>query len=313
MKYPRTLRAGGTATPEVTFTGTYTLLADVSEFQPDIADPVYLNWSHGIAIRALYGFGHDDAAWYGGQRRADLHAGGVKFLDIYQYLVSGQSGAAQAQAFHSLVGPIQNHEVFTADFEEGQHQMLTDWYNEMILLYGKSIAPYLWTYSGLNFGQSQGVLPVQWIAAYQNTEPSEPHTLWQFTSSFVVPGIAGTCDCSVFHGTIDQLAALAYGGVPAPPPPVATPAPKGISAHTESSAAIATLQWQAIPGVNLATGYHVQLQWYKGGFGWVQSVDKVVNALVDTEALAPRTKFRWRVAANTSDHTWTGWYEFLTS
>lgn len=57
------------------FTGTYTLLADCSEFQPDIADLTYLKWSKAIVIRAAYGDQHDDAAWYGGARRADLHAG----------------------------------------------------------------------------------------------------------------------------------------------------------------------------------------------------------------------------------------------
>ena len=311
MQYPQTLRAGGSATPTVSFTGTYTLMGDVSEFQPNIADALYLEWSKAIAIRALYGDAHDDAAWYGGQRRADLHAGGAMLLGIYQYLVSGQSGAAQAQAFHTLVGPIQRGEVFVADFEEGQHQMLTDWYNEMLSLYGAAIGPYLWTYTGLNFGQAQGALPVQWLAAYQDTEPTSPHTLWQFTSAITIPGI-GSCDCSVYHGTIEQLAALAYAP-PAPPVPKATPAPKGVAAHTESTAASASLQWQAVPGVSLQTGYHLQLQWYKDGFGWVQSVDKVVHTLSDTEAIAPRTKFRWRVSANTSDSQWAGWYEFLTS
>ena len=45
-----------------------------------------------------------------------------------------------------------------------------------------------------------------------------PHLLWQFTDAYQVPGI-GTCDCSVYHGTIDQLAALAYAGQPAAPAP----------------------------------------------------------------------------------------------
>jgi hypothetical protein len=315
MRYPRTLRAGGTAiAAPATFTGTYTLMADVSEFQPDVVDSVYLAWSKAVAIRALYGDAHDDAAWYGGQRRSLLHTGGVKFLDIYQYLVSGQSGAAQAQAFRGLVGAIQKGEIFAADFEEGQHQMLTDWYNEMLVLYGKGIAPYLWTYSGLDFGQAQGALPVQWLAAYQATEPSSPHTLWQFTSSFSIPGIAGPCDCSVYHGTVDQLAALAYGNVPVPAPSKATPAPKALSTHTESSASVGMLAWQAVSGVNaVATGYRVQLEYYKAGFGWVLATDVVVNGLADTIALSPRTKYRWRVAANTSDHIWTGWIEFLTS
>jgi hypothetical protein len=218
-------RAGGTGALEAAavpqFTGTYTLLADVSEFQPDVADSTYLKWSKAIVIRALYGDAHDDAAWYGGARRALLHSGGARFLGIYSYLVGSQSGAAQAQAFHKLVGGILPGEVFIADFEEGSHAVLTEWYNAMISLYGKGIAPFLWTYTGLVFGEATGALPVQWLADYTSREPSSPHKLWQFSSSYSVPGV-GSCDASVFHGSIDQLAALAYQ--PAKPAPPAPPA-----------------------------------------------------------------------------------------
>jgi hypothetical protein len=186
-------------------------LADVSEYQPDIDDATYVAWSHGIMIRALYGDAHVDGAWYSGARRSGLHAAGIQFLGIYQYLVSGQSGTSQAQAFHNLVGPIQNGEVFVADFEEGDKSMLTAWHNEMIALYGSSITKYLWTYTGLDFGESAGVLPVQWIASYGSSEPSTPHTLWQFSDSYSVPGI-GTCDCSQYDGTMSQLASLGWRG-----------------------------------------------------------------------------------------------------
>jgi hypothetical protein len=195
------------------------LLADVSEFQPDIADAEYLAWSKAIVIRAAYGDQHDDKAWYGGARRDALHAGGVRFLGIYQYLVAGQDGAAQADAFHRLVGTLRPGEVLIADFEEGQHGMLTAWYNRMLTL--GYPARYLWTYSGLNFGQANGALPVEWIAAYGQSEPSSPHKLWQFTSSFSVPGV-GTADCSIFHGSIDALAALAFQK----PQPKPKPAPQ---------------------------------------------------------------------------------------
>lgn len=209
------------------FNGPHVLLADISEFQPDVADAAYLAWSRAIIIRCLYGDAHQDHAWYGGQRRALLHAGGARFLGVYAYLVAGQSGAAQAQAFHDLVGPIRPGEVFIADFEEGAKPVLSAWYAKMLALYGQAIRPYLWTYSGLWFGESQGVLPVEWIAAYGQSEPSTPHRLWQFSSSFQVPGI-GVADCSVFHGNIDQLAALAYQSSkpkPVPPPPPKPPAP----------------------------------------------------------------------------------------
>jgi Glycosyl hydrolases family 25 len=188
------------------------LLADVSEYQPDIDDSVYVAWSQAIMVRALYGDAHVDGAWYSGARRADLLAAGIRFLGIYQYLVSGQSGTSQAQAFHNLVGPIRNGEVFVADFEEGGKSMLTSWYNEMIALYGSGITNYLWTYTGLDFGERAGVLPVQWIADYGSSEPSTPHILWQFSDAYPVPGI-GTCDCNQYDGTMNELASLGWGGV----------------------------------------------------------------------------------------------------
>jgi len=201
------------------FAGEFTLLADVSEFEPQIADPVYLAWSQAIVIRAAYGTSHQDRAWYGGDRRARLHEGGCRFLGIYQYLVAGQDGAAQADALCGIIRAPQPGEVIIPDFEEGQKSMLTAWYNRMLSNLGHGFAPYLWTYTGLNFGQARGALPVEWIAAYGQGEPASPHKLWQFTDSFPVPGV-GTADCSVFHGTIGELAALAYQGASPAPAPV---------------------------------------------------------------------------------------------
>lgn len=231
--------------PEASAAGPRVLLCDISEFQSNLADAVYLAWSKAIVIRAVYGSAHDDHAWYGGQRRALLHAGGARFLGIYAYLVAGQSGAVQAQAFRRLVGAIRPGEVFIADFEEGAKPVLEEWRAEMLALYGAAIAPHLWTYSGLWFGESRGVLPVEWIAAYQSSEPVTPHRLWQFTSSFDVPGV-GPADCSVFHGDIDQLAALAWQGTKPPPPPVHPPAPQWpaglVLREGDSGAAVRVLQ-----------------------------------------------------------------------
>jgi hypothetical protein len=193
--------------PETDFASV--LVADISEFEPDIADSVYLNWSQAVIIRAAYGDQHDDKAWYGGQRRALLHQGGARFVGIYQYLVADQDPTAQAQALNDLVGDLQPGEVLIPDFEEGQRAMLTGWYNAQLADRGPGIDPCLWTYTGLDFGEASGALPVQWIAAYQADEPATPHRLWQFTDAYEVPGV-GVADCSIFHGSIDLLAAFAY-------------------------------------------------------------------------------------------------------
>jgi peptidoglycan hydrolase-like protein with peptidoglycan-binding domain len=205
--------------------GVKTLAVDVSEFQPDISDAKYLNWSKAIIIRAAYGAGHDDRAWYGGQRRAMLHDGGVQFLGIYQYITAFEDVTAQAREFCRLLGGKLNAgEYPLADWEEGagnQAGRRSLWNHVVASELG--FAPGT-GYSGEFFAASHGLAPVEWVAAYQAAEPSQPHLLWQFTDAFGVPGI-GMADCSVYDGPAAALAAHAYGGKPAPPPPPAPPFP----------------------------------------------------------------------------------------
>ncbi len=192
------------------------LLADVSEFQPQIADTTYLAWSRAIIIRAAYGAQHDDKAWYGGQRRDLLHSGGA-----HQYVTAFEDPAVQAHALVRLLGSLRPGEKVIGDLEEGagdQRGRRAAW--ATVIHDGLGDTP--WTYSGLNFAADHGLAPVDWVAAYGPAEPGVPHKLWQFTDAFAVPGV-GSCDCSVFHGTIDQLAALAWQ--PAEPRPVPFPQP----------------------------------------------------------------------------------------
>lgn len=211
-------RAGGEPRGVPVFTsGPTTLLCDVSEFEPDIADATYLHWSKAIVIRALYGAYHVDYAWYSGQRRDLLHKGGVRFLGIYVYVVAGQDAAAQAHALVKLLGKLRPGEKIIADMEEGDGDQAPRWrqFSGVITAaYGTSEGAKPWLYSGLDFAATHG-LHADWLAAYQGTEPATPHILWQFSPSYPVPGV-GLADCSVFHGTIDQLASYAYGGKPAP-------------------------------------------------------------------------------------------------
>jgi GH25 family lysozyme M1 (1,4-beta-N-acetylmuramidase) len=195
------------AAPE--FASSVVLMADVSEFQPDIADAIYLRWSQAIVIRALYGT-RVDKAWFGGARRDALHAGGAKFIGIYAYIRGDQDITAQAKALISLIGKLRPGEKLIADIEEGPGSQQARW-----VTWAKTVNAALgdppWDYSGLNYAAAHGLTPVTWVAAYGTREPDPPHQLWQFTDAFQVPGV-GTADCSVFHGGIDDLAALAYQG-----------------------------------------------------------------------------------------------------
>jgi GH25 family lysozyme M1 (1,4-beta-N-acetylmuramidase) len=194
--------------------GQVVLMADVSEFQPDIADATYLRWSRAIVIRALYGT-RVDKAWFGGGRRDALHAGGARFVGIYAYIRGDQDVTAQAKALVSLLGSLRKGEKVIADIEEGTGSQQARW-----VTWAKAVNAGLgdppWDYSGLFFARDHGLQPVTWVAAYGTREPDPPHQLWQFTDAFKVPGV-GTCDCSVFHGGIDDLAALAYQGAKTPP------------------------------------------------------------------------------------------------
>jgi GH25 family lysozyme M1 (1,4-beta-N-acetylmuramidase) len=230
MTDPVPFRAGSTEkttglapmTAHPSLAATVVLLADISEFQPDIADAAYLRWSKAIVIRALYGT-RTDKAWYGGARRDALHAGGARFTGIYAYIRADQDITAQAKALVSLLGKLRPGEKVIADIEEGIGSQQARW-----VTWAKAVNAGLgdppWDYSGLNYAAAHGLQPVTWVAAYGTREPDPPHQMWQFTDHYAVPGV-GTADCSVFHGSIDDLAALAYQG--------AKPPPAGFTGHGE--------------------------------------------------------------------------------
>lgn len=236
------------------FGASVVLMADVSEFQPNIADATYLNnFSKAIIIRAMYGDAHDDLAWYGGARRADLLSVGAQWLGIYQYIVASQDITAQAMAFCKLLGSLNTGEYLIADIEEGSGDQQSRWQTWAHVVFNETG----WSpanYSGENFAATHGLQPVDWVAAYGTAEPSVPHTLWQFTDSYQIPGV-GVADCSVFHGTIDQLTALAYGGSqPVPPVTYLT------SAQTEAIVAALPVLTPGITDANLPHWYVRRVQ-----------------------------------------------------
>lgn len=211
-------------------TGSIVLMADISQFQPQIADAVYLQWSKAVIIRAMYGQDMTDRSWFGGQRRSLLLQGGAQFLGIYQYLRADQDAAAQAKALAQLLGTLNKGEYVIADIEEGAGSQQARWQTWAGVIHAElGFAP--GDYSGLNFAAAHGLTPVDWVAAYGTTEPAVQHLFWQFTDAMTIPGVPGLCDCSVFHGSITDLAALAFSGQQ-PPPPAQFPAPTGLVAGT---------------------------------------------------------------------------------
>ena len=197
-----------------------THLPDVSEFQPNVDwAKVALKNGGAAIIRAIYGTGHVDKAWSGGGRRKDAHAKGVRALGIYQYLVKDQDAVAQAGAFVRLVGELRPGEFAIVDLEEGEGDQLPRalaWLKHVDAMLTYPGYQGAWLYSGEAFFQEHNLLPIAkskrrtWVAAYRETPPSVPHTLWQHTDKEEWSGI-GSCDCSIFNGDVKELLAKIHG------------------------------------------------------------------------------------------------------
>lgn len=112
---------------------------------------------------------------------------------------------------------------------------------------------------------------------------------------------AGTCDQAIFS----HLSAA----IPVPGGLV-FPAPGNLRTSKVDKGWTVTASWQDVKG---AVSYHFQLEWWKGSFGWVLSVDETVKALSYTTDLAGMTRFRWRVAVPGGGGTWSAWVEGVTS
>ncbi len=190
-------------------------LPDVSEFQSNVDWAQVAHKNGGAAIvRALYGAHHVDHAWFGGARRADAHAKGIRALGIYQYLVKDQDPVEQANAFVALVGELHPGEFAIVDLEEGegdQSARANAWLAHVDAKLSYPGYAGAWLYSGASFFHEHGLMPIAnsarhtWVAAYgQESAPDVPHTLWQHAEDEAWLGI-GNCDCSMFDGDVNAL------------------------------------------------------------------------------------------------------------
>lgn len=186
------------------------LIADCSEFQGTVDWAAYATQNQAAIARVCYGTAHTDKQL--GANLVGMRAN-LRVRGWYQYLVWGQDVVAQAKAFAALLGPLQPGEFAIVDAEEGsftQADMQT-WIRTVHGLIGGVEGEY----SGVAFARTHLAdftgSPLTWVAAYQATEPTEAHRLWQFTDKHVFPGIPTPCDASIFHGSIDDLLALVTG------------------------------------------------------------------------------------------------------
>jgi hypothetical protein len=179
------------------------ILADVSEFQT-------VDWaSYGAAnpaviIRAHNGY-RADYQWAANLAGARARC---SWRGFYQYLPATVDPVQAARSFQATTGPLLPGEVAILDLEEGsgdQRARRQAWLDTLQ-------DPVEWTYSGLSFARAHlAGVRVEWLAAYGQGEPSDAHTLWQFTNAQRFAGISAPCDASTFNGTLAQLHALTQG------------------------------------------------------------------------------------------------------
>jgi hypothetical protein len=196
-------------------------MADVSEFQGNVDAPAYLAaGNHCIIARAYSGYRPDHTM---PGRRDYLRGQPFTGVGWYAYLAADRDPTAQAHEFVQTIGQLKGNEWPALDLEEGggdQTGRAQAWLNVVDAWAGFPAM----IYSGASFfndhlggtGHWKG-RPV-WIAAYQSTEPSAAHMLWQFSDSYSFAGI-GSCDGSLHHGTAQEfMTAVRAGAGPSPQP-----------------------------------------------------------------------------------------------
>jgi len=267
-----------------------TRLADISEFQQNIDAPSYLNaGNHCLIVRAHNGWRKDNM-WPG--RRDYLR--GFPFVAIgwYQYLVAGRDAAQQAREFIATVGDLRANEFVILDHEEGpgyQAPRAEAWFRVVDDHYGFPATLYAGMYYGRDNlgGWARWAGRPRWVAAYGQSEPTDPHEFWQYSSSGHFAGLSGGVDSSLYHGTDVEFLHMARPGAK---PPATTPTPKP---PTEDEIVSVTC------GQNKAGSFHVFVEakdgslWYTwqkpGETSWEGGKAGVSPAALKPFAPAPKT------------------------
>lgn len=271
---------------------------DASEFQGNINWPAVT--SPGI-IRVHNGWRADN---YATANIAGARAH-CPWRGWYQYLPASVDPAKAAHDFQATLGPTHAGEVMILDLEEGagdQRARRQAWLTALQ-------DPVEWTYSGLSFARAH--LPgvgVQWLAAYGQGEPTDAHTLWQFSDAQPFAGISGLCDASVFNGSLAQLQALT-GGHPVPPvPPVVIARDVALTKRLQTAVRVTP---DGFFGTNTATAADViiegkradtkYLQWHCGLDG--AAVDGIWGPNSDAARLATIAKIQYVIGV-VADSVW---------
>ena len=182
-------------------------MADISEFQFNIDAPSYLGGGFEVVICRVHNGNRPDLMMT--VRRHYLRSHGFVGIGWYQYLVANRDAADQARDFISVVGSLGANEWPILDLEEGagdQTGRAQEWFSVVdawagfpaMLYSGDSMLTN--QLGGSDHWQGRPI----WVAAYGQGEPTQAHTLWQFSDAYNFTGI-GTCDGSIHHDTAEEF------------------------------------------------------------------------------------------------------------
>lgn len=195
------------------------VIPDVSEFQGAVnhvalVGDLRARWGAAIVIaRINYGNSKVD-----GQADANvdgLREAGADALGWYCYLIGSDDPATDADVFGRVLvahGGLKSNEFVVCDDEEGsgdQSSRVNAFLDGVDAVLRENQTQDMW-YSGLNFVLTHNLEAARghrWIAAYNTSEPTVAHDLWQFTNSMSFAGV-GNCDASIFHGSINDFLSL---------------------------------------------------------------------------------------------------------
>lgn len=225
------------------------VIPDLSEFQGTVDWHTLVSSAYPAAIIRAHNGSRADHQW--AANRAGAHANGIKALGIYQYLQASHDAAAQAVALCDLIGTLKPGEWAICDLEEGtgdQSARAHAWYSTVAGRLHNASSEELYSgdyFYGAHHLSAAGFSRI-WLAAYSSSEPSAVHELWQFTDARHFPGVSGSNDASIFHGTVAQL--LEHVN-PAAPKPKPTPAPAPPVITQEDPMYLVTVNEKDYPGL----------------------------------------------------------------
>lgn len=191
---------------------------DVSHFQSDVDMHAVKNAGHSlVGIKSTEGIGYLDAKFT--RNRTNAREAGLVRLLYHFARPSRNKPSSEAAWYVQHIGTLEPGEIAVLDTEDpnasGDLSAWTlEWLDAVRQMLGR--VPVLYTYAPyarLHLRASRlGTFPL-WLAAYGSV-PAAPApwpawVLWQYTSSGSCPGITGRCDLNRFHGSLDELHALA--------------------------------------------------------------------------------------------------------